>query len=242
MHVDQIWRYPVKSMAGEQLERTELLATGIPHDRSLYVVDELGRIVSARTRPHLLRHRATVDGHGNVLVDGLPWDAPEVTAAVERAAGPGARIVRASGAERFDVLPLLVATDGAIERFGHDPRRLRPNIVLAGVPGLAERTWERRQIRVGDAVVALDELRARCIITTLDPDGEGQDVEVLRRIREVFGGVLALNAWVGRPGQVGVGDPATLLEAAVTVEDPTYGRYAGHRRRERSPRRSRGHA
>jgi hypothetical protein len=30
-----------------------------------------------------------------------------------------------------DVLPLLVATDGAIKAFGYDGRRLRPNLVIA---------------------------------------------------------------------------------------------------------------
>jgi len=45
--------------------------------------------------------------------------------------------VRDDGVERFDVLPLLVATDGAIRALATDRRRLRPNIVIAGVEGLA---------------------------------------------------------------------------------------------------------
>jgi hypothetical protein len=36
---------------------------------------------------------------------------------------------------RFDVLPLLVATDGAIAALGEDGRRLRPNVVVGGVDG-----------------------------------------------------------------------------------------------------------
>ena len=69
------------------------------------------------------------------------WDSPEVAAEVADIAGPGAKLVRYDGIERFDVLPLLVATDGAIAAFGHDGRRLRPNIVIGGVEGLAEREW-----------------------------------------------------------------------------------------------------
>src|SRR5664279_2281191 len=123
--VGEIWRYPVKSMAGEMLERAELTLKGIPGDRVLYVVDRHGEILSSRTKPGLLGHKATVDEHGEVLVDGLPWESDEVAAAVEAAAGPRSRLVRAEGPERFDVLPLLVATDGAIEAFGYDSRRLR---------------------------------------------------------------------------------------------------------------------
>ena len=135
-----------------------------------------------------------------MLVDGLPWDSPEVAAAVGAAAGPDARLVRADGPERFDILPLLVATDGAIAAFGHDTRRLRPNVVVAGVDGLAERGWEWSLLAAGDAVIALADLRGRCIVTTWDPDTLVQDVGVLRRIRAEFGGTLALNAWAGREG------------------------------------------
>src|SRR4051812_36307550 len=109
MHISELWRYPVKSMAGERLERTRLELDGIPGDRVLYVVDGRGEILSARTQPGLLGHRATLAADGEVLVDGLPWDSPEVAAAVRAAAGPDARLVRARGPERFDILPLLVA-------------------------------------------------------------------------------------------------------------------------------------
>lgn len=226
MQVGELWRYPVKSMAGERLSSTEVRLDGIPGDRALYVVDPRGEIVSARTRPRLLAHRATVDGHGDVLVDGLPWDSPETAAAVEHAAGPGAQIVRASGAERFDILPLLVATDGAIDAFGYDGRRLRPNLVLSGVPGLTERSWEARQIQIADTVIGLAALRGRCIMTTFDPDTNAQDVAVLRHIRAAFGGTLALNAWAGKPGRITVGDEAIMLDESVRLEDPELGRYA----------------
>ena len=156
---------------------------GIPGDRRLYVVDERERILSARTKPRLLGHHATLAPDGEVLVDGLPWRSPEVAAAVEAAAGPGARLVEAAGNERFDILPLLVATDGAIEAFGHDRRRLRPNVVVSGVDGLTERQWQWRLLSVRDAVIALADLRERCIMTSWDPDSLEQDVDVFRRIR-----------------------------------------------------------
>ncbi len=42
------------------------------------------------------------------LVDARRWQSEEVAADVVRIGGPGARLVRFDGAERFDVLPLLV--------------------------------------------------------------------------------------------------------------------------------------
>ena len=98
--------------------------------------------------------------------------------------------------------------------------------MLGGVDGLAERGWQRRQIAVGEAVIALADLRSRCVITTFDPDTVVQDADVLRQIRAAFGGKIALNAWAGKPGAVAVGDPAALLDDQVAVEFPELGRLA----------------
>jgi hypothetical protein len=144
-------------------------------------------------------------------VDGRPWREPGVAEDVARAAGPEARLVRHEGRDRFDVLPLLIATDGAIEAFGRGGRRLRPNLVVGGVSGLAERGWEGRLLRVGPARIRLAGLRARCVMTTFDPDTLAQDHRVLREIVERFGGTLALDASVERGGTVREGDPVELL-------------------------------
>jgi uncharacterized protein YcbX len=225
MHVAELWRYPVKSMAGARLEDTWIGVDGIPGDRAIYVIDGRGEIVSARTRPRLLAHRATLEGD-DVLVDGLPWDSPEVAALVRTAAGPDARLVRAEAGERFDILPLLVATDGALDAFGRDHRRLRPNVVIAGVNGLTERDWEWTTVSAGEAVIALADLRGRCIVTTYDPDTVTQDVDVLRDINARFGGRLALNAWAGRPGHVRVGDPVEPVAPPRELAAAAPGRFA----------------
>ena len=213
MRIQELWRYPVKSMGGEPLERAEVTEQGIVGDRLVVVRNGSGRVLTARKKPALLGHRAQLGPAGEPLVDGRPWSSPEVAADVARAAGPDARLERLAGPDGFDVLPLLVATDGAIEAFGHDRRRLRPNVVIGGVAGLAERTWEGRLLRAGSVVIGLADLRARCVMTTFDPDTLEQDPGVLLRIRAEFGGTLALNARVVQPGTLAIGDPVELLEA-----------------------------
>src|SRR5262249_61006618 len=95
--------------------------------------------------------------------------------------------------------------------FGYDRRRLRPNVVIGGVLGLAEREWEGRALRAGATVIGIRDLRQRCIVTTFDPDTLEQDVEVLKGIHRRFGGSLALNAYVVRGGRLSVGDPVELV-------------------------------
>jgi len=210
MHVAEIWRYPVKSMAGEQLAATELGPDGVPGDRVVQVIDERGRVVTARSRPRLLLHQATLGPDGQPRVDGRPWASAEVARDVQAAAGPDTRLQRFDSLERFDVLPLLVATDGAIATLGVDRRRFRPNLMIGGVAGLAERGWERRVLKIGAALVRAVDLRQRCIMTTFDPDDASQDREILRRIHRELDGTLALNCAVLRPGRIQVGDRVEL--------------------------------
>jgi uncharacterized protein YcbX len=210
MRVAELWRYPVKSLAGEQLQTAEISPAGIPGDRVVQVYAQ-GRVVTSRTSPRLLGLKATLGRDGEPLVDGLPWTSPAVAAAIEAAAGPGVQLARDDGPDRFDVLPLLVATDGAIGALGLDRRRFRPNILVAGVEGLAERTWPGRRVRIGDVIIAFQKLRGRCVMTTYDPDTLEQDPTVLRRIVREMDGRLALDSYVLQAGRVSVGDPVELL-------------------------------
>jgi uncharacterized protein YcbX len=210
MFLSELWRYPVKSMAGERLREAVLRPDGLLGDRTVLAVGPDGQVRTARRWPGLLGLHATLGPGGEPLVDGRPWDDPEVAAAVARAAGAGARLVRYDGPDRFDVLPLLVATDGAIAAFGRDGRRLRPNLVIGGVEGLAERTWEGRLLRIGECLVRAVDLRGRCVMTTFDPDTRAQDPGVLRDIVRRFDGTLALNAEVVRGGALREGDAVAL--------------------------------
>jgi uncharacterized protein YcbX len=212
MHLSGLWRYPVKSLAGERLTEARLTADGIAGDRIVHVAGPEG-VRTARRHYKLLGLKGTTGASGP-LINGWPWDSAEALALVRQAAGADAWVERYEGSERFDVLPLLVATDGAVAAFGRDVRRLRPNLVIGGVDGLAERTWEGGRLYIGSAVLRLDSLRARCPMTTVDPDTLARDPEVLKDIGRRFGGRLALNTDVESDGRVRVGDEVRLRPAA----------------------------
>ncbi len=211
MYVKEIWRYPVKSMAGESLAKAAVSPLGIEGDRVVLVVNPPGRVVTARSHPALLGHKGTTRADGMPLVDGRAWTEPGVLADVREIAGPRAQLIHNETADRFDILPLLVATDGAIGAFGRDGRRLRPNLVIGGVDGLDERKWPGRKLRIGRVVIDLDSLRGRCVMTTYDPDTLEHDPTVLKDIVKRFGGELALNSAVEQGGAIEVNQKVELL-------------------------------
>ena len=208
--VKELWRYPVKTLAGERLTKAEVSADGVAGDRMVHVRGPEG-VRTSRRHHRLLGLHGTLDSAVGPLVDGHPWASPEALALVRAAAGEDAELAVYPGPERFDVLPLLVATDGAVAEFGRDMRRLRPNIVVGGVEGLGERAWPGSELHIGSAVIRLDSLRARCPMTTVDPDTLERDPEVLKDIGRRFGGRIALNAEVLSPGVISVGDAVKLV-------------------------------
>ena len=213
LSLSQLWRYPVKSMAGERVATATLTDLGVPGDRLVWVRGPEG-VRTARRQYKLLGLRGTLTPEGEVLVNGHAWDSAAAAELAQEAAGEDAWLERAPAGYQFDILPLLVATDGAVASFGRDIRRLRPNLLIDGVDGMDETTWEGARLAIGNAVIELDSLRGRCPMTTVDPDLITRDPEVLKDIGRRFGGKLALNAAVSRGGSIAVGDAVRLERAS----------------------------
>lgn len=173
------------------------------------------RLITARTHPGLLGLQEGLNLEGEVTVEGHIWHSVAAQELVNKAAGEPVQLVDAKDdLGRFDILPLLVATDGAIKEMGLDRRLLRPDVIVAGVKGNAERSWPGQRLRSGRVLIDVAQLRMRCVMTTFDPDTLVQDLSVLRHIVRKAGGRLALDCSVRSAGLLRVGDPVELLAAA----------------------------
>ncbi len=206
MYLKKLWRYPVKSMAGEQLQEVELTKLGLAGDRQILIQAATGRILTSRTHHKLLGLKGTLAPDKEPLINGLPWHSKEATELVSETLNQPVKLIRHEGPERFDILPLLVATDGAIDYMQIDSRRLRPNLIIGGVEGLEERTWPQRTLQIGNTKIAPAQLRGRCVMTTYHPDTLVQDMNVLRNIVKKLEGVMALDTAVLTPGHLRIND------------------------------------
>lgn len=205
MRVAELWRYPVKGLRGERLERVEVAAAGIPGDRCLRVIDERG-IVTGRRKQRMIGLPATLNGDGEPLVGDAPWRSPEAAAAIREVAGAGARLSRPFGGHEHDAAHILLLSDGSVKQLGYDQRRFRPNIYIEGADGPVELGWIGRRVRIGELVLRVDEPCERCVITTIDPDTIRVDLDVLKRTNAELDGNMGAYCSVVEPGRIAVGD------------------------------------
>ena len=198
-------------MAGEQMQEVELTKLGLAGDLQILVQAATGRILTSRTHHKLLGLKCTLDTDKQPRINGLLWHSKEATELVTETLNQPVKLIRHEGPERFDILPLLVATDGAINYMQIDSRRLRSNLIIGGVEGLEECTWPQHTLQIGNTKIAPAQFRGRCVMTTYHPDTLVQDMNVLRNIVNKLEGVMALDTAILNPGHLRINDPVELL-------------------------------
>jgi len=225
-----LWRYPVKSMAAEELDGAEVSWHGLAGDRRWAFI-RAGQERSGfpwltiRERPEMACYRprfaesARPDASLTLVrtPSGDEFDVADPALAAEL--GPGVRVIKQNRGV-FDTMPLSLLTTQALAGLGRltgtglSAGRFRPNLLVdapgSGVPGFPEDAWVGRVLRIGGLRMRVDKPDQRCVIVTIDPVTLRRDPAILRTIaRErdtrfgVYGSTVA-------PGLVAVGDPVAL--------------------------------
>lgn len=224
-----LYRYPVKSLLGEQPASVRVDGRGVTGDRLWSVRDGDGRLGSGKTTRRfrrmdgLLGLSARYDGDLPVVdfPDGrsVRADDPVIHEALSAHLGQQVRLVREEDVSHFDEGPLHLVTSASLRTLSRahaapvDPRRTRANLVVDWPgDGFPELGWQQRRVAVGSEVVLrVRGAMPRCVMVTMAQQELGEDRSLLRDITEVAGGALGVVADVERGGPVAVGDPVTLL-------------------------------
>ena len=226
MRIEQIWRYPVKSLGGERLDSAEITEHGILGDRAWGVRDdETGLVLTGRREPALLflsaRYRPggrpliTCDDGGDLADDESlsAWLGRRVTLA-PASDGPGTFENPMNVDDETDWIQWQ--SQGSTFHDGHwtvsfvstaslgdwDPRRFRANLVLDG----SGETELRGEIRAGSAGLHTEGSIPRCVMVTRAQPGLPKDVSVLKRVIAEHDNLMAVGAVVTDPGTIRVGD------------------------------------
>ena len=241
LRVAELWRYPVKSLGGEMLDRAAVGEHGLPGDRQWAIFDVAsGFGLTARRVPELLQAtaRCTVDGVEVVLPDGTPITDD---AALSDWLGRPVALRPASatdGRPRYESpdddeaaaegpVPGWYPWRGAAGAF-HDDPDVRVSLLSTATIG----DWDRRRfranlvldgagedalvgrrVRVGDAELRVTGRISRCVmVTRAQAGGIERDTGVLKTIHREREGELAVGGVVTRTGTVATGDDLAVLD------------------------------
>jgi uncharacterized protein len=223
-----LWRYPVKSMAGEELAAAEVSWHGLAGDRRwAFVRDGATRSgfpwFTLRERRDMGHYRPSLveparpDQSPTVVQapTGVTCDVTDPALAAEL--GPGVRVLKQDRGV-FDALPLSLVTTQTIARLGEavggtlDVRRFRPNLLVASDDGqpFAEDAWVGCVLRIGGMRMRVDKRDGRCVVITLDPVTTASDPAILRAVARDRQGCLGVYGSTVEPGRVAVGDAVIL--------------------------------
>jgi uncharacterized protein len=243
MRVLELWRYPVKSLQGEQVSSAEIARDGLEGDRRYAIYDvETGFGLTARRVPELLFASARLRDDGSVeivLPGGSPArDDDALSRWLERPVA--LRSVDADEPRRYESPVLDFETnrerdwgpfEGAPGAF-HDSAGARVSLVSTATIG----EWDRRRFRsnvllegegedalvgsrvtLGEAVLEVGMRIERCVMTVRpQPGGIERDLDVLRTIARERDTYLAVGALVTKPGRVAVGDALDVAGEATS--------------------------
>lgn len=223
-----LWRYPVKSMGGQELLETEISWQGVAGDRRWAFIRD--GVVQSGFPWLTLRERGDMGRYRTFLADperpdssatvvqspsGVTYDVADPALAAEL--GPGVRVIKQHRGV-FDTMPLSLLTTRTVARLGAlvgtdlDVRRFRPNVLVdaANDAPFAEDDWVGRVLRIGGMRMRVDKRDQRCLVVTIDPVTAERDPTILRAIARDRQGCLGVYGSTVEPGRIAVGDPVEL--------------------------------
>ncbi len=238
-HVEAIFRYPVKSMAGEQLDAANLGWHGLDGDRRLAFrrIDNRSGFpwLSASKLPDLLlfaplrredaapedvpTHIRTPDG------DDLPVFGEDLAAEVGRRYKAPVQMMHLNHGI-FDEAPISVIASDTVREIGRlagrslDVRRFRPNVVvrlLRSVP-FQEGEWLGGVLSFGEEeaapAIAITMHDVRCSMVNFDPDSASSAPEVMKAVVRANNNNAGIYGAVTRIGRLAIGQTIFLRTAA----------------------------
>jgi uncharacterized protein len=228
--VERLWRYPVKSMGGERLDRVAVERRGLAGDRLWAVRDGDGKFGSGkntrrfRRMPGLLTLASRyLDGLAKPqLLDPQRRPVPDPDAFLLAFLGrDDVTLAAEQEVSHFDQLPLSVMSTATLDWLRDelpdvpvDERRFRPNIVVRtppGTPPFVEDDWLGRSALIGDEVrVEFVSSSERCVMVNEAQADLPASSEVLRTVAAKHDNRLDALARVLSPGAIALGDRLIL--------------------------------
>lgn len=222
--VQEIRRYPVKSILGESLSTVSLDRRGLVGDRLWAIRNNDGKFGSGKTTrrfqkmDRLFDYKARYDGTVPILTmpDGIECrgDSSEIHEMLSKWLGFPVTLAREDFISHFDEGPVSVMTTASLRMVSQhldeaiDPRRFRANILIdTDSIGYKEDEWIGRSIDVGPSVkLRIVAPLQRCVMVNNAQEDLHDDSRILRALAHNHGATFGVWATVETSGDIAVGD------------------------------------
>jgi uncharacterized protein YcbX len=200
-HIEAVYRYPVKSLAGEPLSDAIVLADGLEGDRiHALMVDD----------PQHERAGKTYRGKENNLLHTLS----DTERACALAAQRGVAVALSEPGRHFDMAAVSLLFDtwlaDVAQRVGStlEPLRFRPNLFARGEAGFtyAEPQMIGLRLQAGSVLLEVVDTNRRCVTPTYDLQSGESNPAILRTIAQERDNVVGVYCRVVTPGTLRPGD------------------------------------
>ncbi|RKR30222.1 MOSC domain-containing protein [Arthrobacter oryzae] len=226
-----LYRYPVKSTAGQVLRVANVTAGGLQHDRKWAIYTEDGGIASGkRTRrfrpvPGLMQWSSRVEDEHDVPIlvspDGARFRADDAAASHELSEVFNQQLILRpeTTIQHHDETPLHLVTTSSLAALADlsglpvDERRFRANIIIdtGTEPVFQEDHWIGAELVIGDEVrVQLGHGMPRCVMVDQPQRGVPAEPKTLKLLGTHHNTNLGLQAHTIRTGMVRIGDSVVL--------------------------------
>ena len=219
-----LYRYPVKSLRGEQLAALDIEPRGVVGDRLFALRNSEGRLGSGKSTRRFrrmdglleLRAASGVAAPFITFPDGttLAGDDPAIHDRLSSHVGQVVTLAREAETSHFDDSPLHLVTTAGLRTLGlsaAEVARFRPNIVIdAPGHGFVEDAWVGREIQVGEAVLRITGGAERCVMIGMAQAVLPEKPHLLRHVADMHDTCFGVYATVVTPGVVSLGAAATL--------------------------------
>jgi len=225
--VEQIWRYPVKSIGGELIESTLVDGDGVDGDRRWAVQDAAGKLGSGKNSRRFTRIFGLLGlaaryedlAEPPIVTGGDGTEYPVATGAADEflrsLAGKRVWVRRDTGIVHFDGVPLTLVGSATLDWLATqlpsvrvEARRLRPNLVVRTTEPFEEEAWLEQPVQIGTVQTVFEVILPRCVMVGMAQPGLAKSNAVLKRIAARTDNPLgmAIGGQVTKAGTISVGD------------------------------------
>jgi len=224
--VESLWRYPVKSLIGENLDIFYVTARGVSGDREYSISNAEGKFGSGKNTRRFRRidglfsmSAKTLDNEVSItLPDGkvLCSCDTSINDKLSEILGQNITLTKEAKISHFDDGAIHILSTSSLSLLqkslpdsGIDVRRFRPNIVIDSQ--YIDDELIGKTIKIGEIILEITHKTQRCRMISLKQLNIEKSPEILKSVSKNFGLYFGVYARVISTGSISIGDHVEFL-------------------------------